>query len=88
MLCKVNADIELKVHKDEHDLCVVLPTFLGVDTLFVHVASKMICNIIRENLNSRNDIDCTPDLKIKNLTIKIVSIYDNKTYKFYVQQPW
>ena len=51
--CKKNHDVEIEVHKDEHDLCVVLHTFLGVDTFYVHVASKMICNIIRENLRSR-----------------------------------
>ena len=55
--CKINDDVEIKVYKDEHDLCVVLHTFLGVDTLYVHVASKMICNIIRENLSSRCDIN-------------------------------
>ena len=65
-------------------MCVVLPTFLGVDTLFVPVAGEKICNIIRENLSSRCDINCTPDMKIKNLTIKFVSRYDNMTY---MQQP-
>ena len=53
---------------------VVLPTFLDVDTLYdvgtlyVHVAGKMICNNLRENLSSKYDINCTPDMKIRNLT--------------------
>ena len=68
-------------------MCVVLHTFLGVNTLYVHVASKMICNIIRENLTSRYDILCTPDMEIKNLTIKFVSRYGNMTYRCYMQQP-
>ena len=78
---KINHDVEIKVYTDEHDLCVVLHTFLGVDTLYVHVASEKICNIIRKNLSSRCDINCTPDMKIKNLTIKFVSRYDNMTYR-------
>ena len=64
--CKINDDVEIEVYKDEHDLCVVLHTFLGVDTFCVHVASKMICSIIRENLSSRYDINCTPDVKKKS----------------------
>ena len=62
--CKLNDGVEVEVYKDEHDLCVVLHIFLGADTLYVHVASKMIYNIIRENLSSRYDINCTPDMKI------------------------
>ena len=85
--CKINDDEEIEVYKDEHDLCVVLHTFLGVDKFYVLVASKMICNIIREKLNSRYDINCTPDMKIKNLTIKFVSVFDNMTYRHYMQQP-
>ena len=85
--CKINDDVEIKVYKDEHDLSVVLHTFLGVDALYVDDASKMICNIIRENLCSRYDISCTPDMKIKNLTIKIASCYGNMTYRYYMQQP-
>ena len=63
--CKINNDVEIKVNKAGHDLCVALHTFLGVDTLYVHVAGKMICNIIRENLSSGRDGKCTPDMKIK-----------------------
>ena len=85
--CKINDDVEIKVYRDDHELCVALHTFLRVDTLHVHVASKMICNIIRENVTSRFDINCTPDMKIKNLTIKFVSRYDNLTYRYQLQQP-
>ena len=52
-------------------------------TLYVHVDGKMICNIIR----SRSDINCTPDMKIKNLTKKFVSVYGNMTYRYGMQQP-
>ena len=69
--CKINDDVEIEVYKDELDLCIVLHTFLGVDILYVRVDSKMICIIIRENLCSRYDINCTPDMKIKNLTKKL-----------------
>ena len=68
-------------------MCIVLHTFLGVDALYVHLASNMICNTNRENLCSRCDIKCTPDMKIKNLTIKFGSRYDNMTYRDYMQQP-
>ena len=60
---------------------------LDGDTLYVHVAGKMICNIIRKNLISKHGINFTPDLKIKNLTIKFVSRYGNMTYRYYMQQP-
>ena len=85
--CKINDDVEIKVYEDEHDLCVVLHTILGVDTLYVHVSSKMICNIIHENLCSRYDNNCTTGMKIKNLTIKYLSRYDNMTYRYQLQQP-
>ena len=85
--CKINDDVELEVYKDEDDLCVELHTFLGVGILYVHVAGKMICNIIRENLSSRHDNKCTPDMKIKNLSIKFVPRYDNMTYRYFMQQP-
>ena len=94
MSCKINDDLETKVYKDEFDLHAVLPTFLepfktiyDVGTLYVHVAGKMICNIIRENLSSKYDINCTQDKKIRNLTIKFVSRYNNMTYRYYMQQP-
>ena len=84
--CKINDDLEIEVYRDEHNLCIVLHTFLGVDTLYVNVASKMVWNIIQENLCSRYDINCTPDMN-KNLSVKIVSRYDNMTYRYYMQQP-
>ena len=72
----------------------VLPTFLepfkalyDLRTLYVHIAGKMICNNIRENLSSKYDINCTPDMKIRNLTLKIVSRYGNMVYRYYMQQP-
>ena len=39
--CKINDNVEIKVYKDEHDLCVVIPPF-GEDRLYVHIAGKMI----------------------------------------------
>ena len=71
----------------------VLPTFFDVYTLYVvgtfyvHVAGKMICNNFRENLSSKYDTICTPDMEIRNLTIKAVSLYGNMTYRFQLQQP-
>ena len=56
-------------------------------TLYIHVAGKMICNSIREILSSKYNINCTPDMKIKNLSIKFVLRYGNKTYRYYMQQP-
>ena len=91
--CKINDDGEIKVYKDEFDSRVVLPTFLDVGklydmgTLYVHVAGKMIYNNIRENLSSKYDINCNPDMKIRNLTIKFVSRYGNMTYRYQLQQP-
>ena len=94
MSCKINDDVEIKVYKDEFDLHAVLPTFLepfktlyDVATLYVHVAGKMICNNICENLSSKYETNCTPDMKIKNLSIKFISPYGNMTYRYYMQQP-
>ena len=91
--CKINDDVETEINKDEFGLHAVLPTFLepfktlyDVGTIYVHVAGKMICNNICENLRSKYDINCTPDMRIKNLTIKFVSRYDNMTYRYYMQQ--
>ena len=85
---KINDDVEIKVYEDEFDLHANLPPFLGwdVNTLYVHVAGKMMCNNIRENLSSQYDINCTLDIKIRNLTIKFVSRYGNMTYRYYMQQ--
>ena len=92
--CKINDDVGIKVYEDEFDLYAVLPTFLepfktlyDVGTLYVQVAGKMICNNIRENLSSKYDINCTPDKKERNLSIKFVSRYGNTIYKYYMQQP-
>ena len=87
--CKINDDVEIKVYKDQLNLRVVLPPFLdcNVNTLFLHVAGKMICKNFRENLSSKYDINCTPDMKIRNLTIKFVSRYGNMAYGYQLQQP-
>ena len=87
MSCKINDDPEIEVEKDELALCVMLPIFFDVETLYVHVAGKMTCNVIRENQSSRYNIKCTPNMSIKNLSIKFVSRYDNMTYRYQLQQP-
>ena len=65
----------------------VIAPFLDVATLCVHVAGKMICNNIRQILSSKYDINCTSDMKIRNLTIKFVSRYGNMNYRYQLQQP-
>ena len=85
--CKTDDDVEIKVFKNEFDLRVVLLTFLDVETLYDHVAGKMICNNFRENLSSKYGINCTRDMKVRNLTIKFVSRYGNMTYRYQLQQP-
>ena len=87
VLCKTNDDIEIEVYKDEQDLCEVVNPFLSADTLYVHIAGKKIGNIIRENLSSRYNIKCTHKMYIKNLSIKFISRYDNKTYRYQIEQP-
>ena len=47
----------------------------------------MIYNDIRENLSSKYDINCTPDMKIRNLRIKFVSKYNNMTFRYQLEQP-
>ena len=47
----------------------------------------MICNDIRENLSSKNDIYCNPDMEIRNLTIKFVSRYHSMTFRHQLEQP-
>ena len=90
---RITDDVEIKVYKDEFDLHVVLPTFLDVETLYdvgtlyVDVAGNMICYNIRGNLSSKYDINCTPDMKIRILTIKFVSRYGSVTYRYHLQQP-
>ena len=68
-------------------MCVVLHTFLGVDTLYVHVAGKMICNNILENLKSRYNIKCTHNMCIENLSLKFISCYGKMTYRYQLKQP-
>ena len=84
--CKINDDVEIKVYKDQLHLRAVLPLFNG-EKLYVHVAGKMIRDHIHENLSSKYDYNCVPDVKIKNLTIKLVSRYGNMTYRYQLQQP-
>ena len=91
--CKTNDGVEINVYKNESDMHVVLPTFIDeyivydVGALYVRVAGKMICKTIFENLRSKYDINCTPNMKIRNLTIKFVSRYDNMTYRYQLEQP-
>ena len=47
----------------------------------------MYGKMIRENLCSRYDINCTLDMKINNLTIKFVLRHDNLTNRYHLQQP-
>ena len=91
--CKINDDVEIKVYKDEFDLHAVLLTFLDeykvydVGTRYVRVAGKKICKTNFENLRSKYDMNCTPDMKIRNLTIKFISRYNNMTYRCQLEQP-
>ena len=93
--CKINDDVEIKLYKSQSDLHLLLPTFnesfkskkIKMGTLYVHIAGEMICNDIRENLSSKYDINCTPDMEIRNLTIKFVSRYRNMTFRHQLQQP-
>ena len=91
--CKINDDVEINVYKNEFDLRALLPFFLypnkiyDYGTTYVHVAVEMICNNIRENLSSKYDNNCTPKMKIRNLTIKFVSRYSNMTFRYHSQQP-
>ena len=85
--CKINDDVEIKVYKNNSDMHLVLSTFNEKEKLYVHIAGEMICNDIRENLSSKYDINCTPDMEIKNLTIKFVSRYRNMTFRHQLQQP-
>ena len=91
VLCKINDDVEIKVKKNESDLRLLLPTFktknIKMETLYVHIAGVMICNDIRENLSSKYDINCNPDMEIRNLTIKFVSRYRYLTFRHQLEQP-
>ena len=91
--CKINDDVETNVYKNESDLRALLPIFLypnkiyDYGTTYVQVAGKKICKTICENLSSKYDINCTPDMKIRKLTKKFVSRYNNMTYRYQLQQP-
>ena len=85
--CKINDDVELKVYKNNSDMNLVLSTFNEEEKLYVHIAGEMICNGIRKNLCSKYNINCTPDMEIRNLTIKFVSRYRNMTFRHQLQQP-
>ena len=86
--CKIKDDVEINVCKKASDMHAVLPTFIEpfktlyeVETLYVQIAGKMICKTICENVRSKYDINCTPDMKIRKLTIKYFSRYSNMTYR-------
>ena len=93
--CQINDDVETNVYKNESDMRVVLPTFFepfktyDMGTLYVQIAGKMICKTICENLRSKYDINCTPDMKIRNLKIKFIFISrcSNMTYRYQLEQP-
>ena len=94
VLCKINDDVDINEYKNASDVHALLPTFIEpfktlseVGTLYVQIASKMICKTICENLRSKYDINCTPDMKIRNLTIKFISGYSNMTYRYQLEQP-
>ena len=85
--CKINDDIEIEVYKNGHDLRALLYLFLVSDTLYVHVAGKMICNIFRDVLSSTYNIKPTCDMPLKNMSINFISRYDNMTFRHQPQQP-
>ena len=91
--CKINDNIEINVNKNSPDMHVVLPTFLpeykvfDMGTLYIEIAGKMICKFISENLISKYGINCTPDMKIRNLRLKFISRYDNMTFRYQLEQP-
>ena len=62
-------------------------TLYEVGALYVQIAGKMICKTICENLRSKYDINCTPNMKIRNLTIKFISRYNNMTHRYQLEQP-
>ena len=85
--------MELNVNKNASDMSAVLPTFFAeykvydVGTLYFQIAGKMICKTFSENLRSKYDINCTPDMKIRNLRLKFISRYDNMTFRYQLEQP-
>ena len=91
--CKINDDVEINVYKNASDMSVVVPTWIEpfktyeVGTLYVQIAGKMICKTICENLRSKYGINCTPDMKIRNLRLKFISRHNNMTYRYQLEQP-
>ena len=91
--CKIEDDVEINVNKNASDMSVVLPIFFAEykvydkGTLYIQIAGKMICKTISENLRSKYGINCTPDLKIRNLRLKLISRYDNMTFRYQPEQP-
>ena len=85
--CKINDDVEIKVYKNHSDMKLVLSIFNEKEKLYVHIAGERICNDIRKNLSSKYNINCTPDMEIRNLTIEFVSRYRNMTFRHQLQQP-
>ena len=89
VLCKININVKINVHKSSSELHALLPIFLpqyknyDVGSLYIQVGGKMIC----ENLKSKYGINCTPDMKIRNLRIKFVSRYNNMTFRYHLEQP-
>ena len=89
VLCKINNNVKINVYKSSSELHALLPIFLpqyknyDVGSLYFQVGGKMIC----ENLKSKYDINCTPDMKIRNLRIKFVSRYKNMTFRYQLEQP-
>ena len=65
----------------------VLSTFNEEEKLYIDIAGEMICNDIRKNLSSKYDINCNPDMEIKNITIKFISRCRNMTFRHQLQQP-
>ena len=91
--CKIKDDVEINVNKNASDMSVVLPIFFAEykvfdkGTLYIQIAGKMICKTVSENLRSKYDINCTPDMKIRNLRIKFISRYDNMKFRYQLEQP-
>ena len=93
VLCKIDDNIEINVYKNSSDLNTLLPTFLAenkvydVGTLYIQIAGKKICKTISENLRCKYGINCTPDVKIRNLRLKFIPRYDNMNFRYQLEQP-
>ena len=93
VLCKINNNVKINVYKNSFELHALLPIclleykFHDVGTLYFQIADKMICETICKNLRSKYDINCNPDMKIRNLRIKFVSRYNNMTFSYQLEQP-